>query len=384
MKDGCYLVICIKNAKIVKKDKVSENETILIEGTDIVEVGNFEIPSETEEIDAKGLLVGPGFVDIHVHGAGGYNFAKEPEKAAEYVLNFGETTVFPTLYTTLGKGEYTEAAKKIQRAMESFKNIEGIYNEGPYMNPKYGSDSNYNQWGKAISAEDYKGIIEAEGDLAKVWAIAPERDGVEEFVKYAKKVNPNVKFAVGHSEATPDEVWNFKKYGLEILTHFCDATGRKTKWRGTRGAGPDEACLLDDDMYAELISDSGAVHVNEFLQKLLLKVKGEDKIILITDANVGERLNPENPYGIKDLVFDADGDLAGSILTMDLCVKYYIEHTGCSIVQAFKAASLNPSVFMGVSDKVGSIEKGKLANLVFADENLNVKKVMLRGEFIRR
>lgn len=378
-------MICIQNAKVILPDRILENGVILIDSQQIVAVGTAQqvcIPRDAQIVDAGGLYVGPGFVDIHVHGGGQWMFDETPLAAAKHFLAHGETTVLATLYYNLDKERFLSAIRAVQEAAKQAENIAGFYMEGPYMNPKYGAAAELNKWKGQIKEEDYKPLVDAAGADARIWAIAPEREGLAPFMAYAKAVNPNAVFAVGHSEATPQQVRQLKHYGIAIHTHCMNATGRTNGGGGVRGLGPDEACLLDDEVYAELISDSLAIHVMPDMQKLVRKVKGSDKIILISDSFVSTQPNPAEYAHVTDLSFDANGGLCGSKLTMDEAVRNYIKHTGCSMTEAFAAATVNPARAAGLYDRVGSIAPGKLANLVFTDENINVKKVYLKGKSV--
>ena len=260
-------------------------------------------------MDAKGKYLGPGFVDIHVHGGGGHLFFQEPEGACEHFLKHGETTVLPTLYYDLSKPAFLESIDRIKACMETGRAgraIGGFYMEGPYMNPKYGASAEKNKWRGKIKKEDYEELVDRAGALAKVWAVAPEREGLEPFLQYASEKNPGVTFSVGHSEATPEQIWQLKRYGIRLQTHCMDATGQTERMGGTRGCGPDEACMMDPEMYAELICDSHAVHVEPGLIRLILQNKGVDKVVLITDGFVSQEESPEHLRHITDLVFDAN------------------------------------------------------------------------------
>ena len=376
-------MLCIENANIVIEKGILKNGALLCENGIITKIGKSDSvkpPKNAERIDANGLYVGPGFVDIHNHGGGGYNFFDDPEKAAAYFLKHGETTVLATSYTTYTKAEYLASIEKIKNAMKTdAKNIAGFYMEGPYLNPKYGAEPKMNKWLGDINEEDYAQIVERAGSLAKVWAIAPERDGIEDFMNYVKSKNPNAVFAVAHSEATPDEIERLKKYGIKIQTHCMNATGRLGESDGIRGVGPDEYCLMNDDMYAELICDSLAIHVPAYLQKLVLKVKGIDKIILITDSFATNSEMSEKFADAKDLSFDSDGELSGSRLTMDVVCRNFIKHTDSSMVDTFLAASRNPARAIGMDSEIGTVEVGKKANLVVVDESFNLQKVIFEG-----
>lgn len=377
----------IENAKVVLENGILFDGVILVDGDRIVDVKSRStagIPESVERFDAGGLYVGPGFVDIHVHGGGGYMFHTEPEKAAKHFLRHGETSVLATLYYDLPKGRFLEAIDRVKKAMASpdGASIRGFYMEGPYMNPSYGASPEKNCWKGRIDADDYIELADRAGDLARVWAVAPEREGVEAFVAYVRKANPAAKLAVGHSEAMPAQIHRLKKYGLSIQTHCMDATGRTIKWAGTCGVGPDEACLVDDDMYAELICDSMGVHVSPELIRLILKTKGVDKVILITDSFVSNERPPEGLETIPDLSFDAAGNLSGSRLTMDMACRNLMRHTNCGIAQAFLLAARNPARAIGMDDEIGTIETGKRADLVFCDDMFHVKYVMLHGKII--
>lgn len=379
-------MICIRNAKVVLENGILSEGIIVIEGDRIAAVGTdntIDFPADAQIIDAGGAYVGPGFVDIHVHGGGGSMFHDAPEKAAHHFLSHGETTVLATLYYDLSKEQFLEAIDRIRAAMdtEAGASIGGFYMEGPYMNPKYGASADKNCWKGDIRPEDYKELVDRAGALVKVWAIAPEREGVEPFLAYARQINPTVTIAVGHSEATPAQVQRLKKYGLTLQTHCMNATGRKSDWLGTRGCGPDEACMLDPDMYAELICDSMGVHVNPDLQKLILKVKGIDKVVLISDSFVSTEPSSDRLLNVTDLMFDRNGNLCGSCLTMDVICRNIMKHTGCSMVQAFLMASRNPAKAIGMDHEIGTIAPGKKANLVFTDDAFRIRRVMLNGTF---
>lgn len=375
----------IRNAKLVLETGIIWDGVLQTEGDRIAAYGDrteIEIPEGAEVVDARGLYVGPGFVDIHVHGGGGAVFTGDTEAAVRHFLKAGETTVLPTLYYDLSKEGFLQAIEKIRSVKETSETggaIGGIYMEGPYMNPKYGAMSDENKWRGKIREEDYRELVDAAGDLARVWAVAPEREGIESFLKYAKSVNPGVMFSVGHSEANPTQIRRLKKYGIGLQTHCMDATGRLTTWEGTRGCGPDEYCMADSDMYAEVICDSLGVHVNPELLKMIVSIKGIDRIVLITDSFVSDKQPPKGLEHVTDLVFDSNGGLNGSKLTMNVACRNMMTHTNCGIAQAFLMASRNPARAAGLDHEIGTIEAGKKANLVFVDDMFQVDTVILGG-----
>ena len=376
----------IKNANVVLENGILWDGAVLTESEKIAEVKSMreiKIPENAEIIDAEGAYVGPGFVDIHVHGGGGFSTSFDTVKAANFFLRHGTTSLLATPYYDLNREGFISAFNSIKEAMNSgkAKTIKGIYAEGPYTNPKYGSHADTNPWKDGIKKEDYVPIVDAAGKYVTVWTIAPELDGIKEFAEYAEKVNPNVIFAVGHSEATPMQIRAMGKKLPKILTHAMCATGRQKAY--VLGYGPDEYCFKEPDMYAELISDSWGVHVHPEMQQLLLHTKGLNKVILITDSTVHNDPAPEQLKHVFDLNFDPNGGIAGSKLTMDMACRNIMAHTNCGIAQAFVMASTNPAKALGMDEEIGSLEAGKTADSIFVDDKFNVKNVMLGGEMCK-
>lgn len=374
----------IYNARLVLQDRIVENGVLLIEGDTIVNLGTVDqvaIPETASKIDAKNAYVGPGFVDIHVHGGDGFSTCFDPKLAAEFFLQHGTTTMLATPAYSMDLDTMLSAIRSVKTSLQDAATIRGLYMEGPYTNPHYGANAHTHPWRHPIAEAQYRQLVDEAGKLAKVWVIAPEREGLLPFLKYARKVNPHVKFAVGHSEATPAQIRALGQYGPALHTHLTDATGRQPVTAGTRGCGPDEYCFVESEVYGEMISDSQGIHVSADMQKLILHCKGVHRTVLITDST---RLNNPNPPALShvtDLNFSSTGELAGSKLTMDQALRNVMAHTGCSIVDAFLMASTNPARALEFDD-IGSIEVGKKADLVLLDDAFQLQQVILRGNCI--
>lgn len=382
------MVKVIENAQIVLENGILWDGVLLVDGERIAAYGSAgdmagQIPEEAMRIDAKGAYVGPGFVDIHVHGSGGCLNYREPIKAAEFALRHGTTSMLATPCYDLNFDEFLEAIRVAKAAMKVAKTIRGLYLEGPYLNPDYGSHSYLNPWRGPIIPEQYKILVDEAGTLAKVWTIAPERTGLMPFLEYARSVNPDVIFAVGHSEATPAQIRSLGKYRPTLLTHAMDGTGRIPVYRFTRGYGPDEYCMKEPEVYTELISDSLGMHVHPEMQQLLLHNKGIHRVILISDGYVSDDPIPPQYAHVQDLLFDAEGTIAGSKMTMDQACRNIMTHTNCGIAQAFLMASRNPARAVGLDEEIGTIEAGKRADLVFVNDRFDVQQVMLGGEMVK-
>lgn len=377
----------IVNANIVLEGRIIWDGSLLVENGKIAAFGkasDVEIPDGAEVIDAGGKYVGPGFVDIHVHGGGGYNTYENPKSAAEHFLKHGATTILATPLYSQTFEELIESFRLIREEMKTNKCIKGIYSEGPYTNPDYGCNSHHNPWRGPIDMEKCKALVDAAGEDILVWTVAPEREDLKAFLEYARKVNPNVIFALGHSEATPEQIREQMPFPYQprILTHAMNATGTIGESHGLRGRGPDEYCAKEDEMYAELISDSCAIHVKPDMQQMLLHNKGIDKVILITDSTTFDGAPPERYSHVTDLSFDDRGGIAGSRMTMDQACRNIMQNSACGIAQAFLMASTNPAKAVGLYDVLGSITIGKNADLVFTDDMFNILKVMQEGEMV--
>ncbi len=374
----------IKNAQVVLENGIIWDGVVIINDGKIVDYGRARdvmLPTLAEVIDAEGCYVGPGFVDLHVHGGGGYSTAMEGKEAAEFFLSHGATSILATTAYFSNFDEIMESIRITKENMKTVKSIKGFYHEGPFTNPKYGCCADLNPWRDEIEPEKFKAFVDESGEYAKVWAIAPERPDLLPFLEYARKVNPGTVFALAHSDATPMQIRALGRYRPTLQTHSMNATHtQQPSGGGVRGYGPDEYAFKEIDVYTELISDSYGVHVHPELQQLLLHNKGIHRVVLITDSTVFENETPEKFAHVEDINFDHNGAIAGSKLTMDLACRNIMANTNCGIAQAFVMAATTPARAIGMGDDVGSIEVGKTADLVFVDDKFNIKRVILEGE----
>ena len=377
-------MLAIINAELIMKDHFIPEAVLLVEDGKIAgfgEMRNTPIPEGCEILDAEGAYVGPGLIDTHNHAGGGKWVFEDPAHAAQFNLQHGTTTMLPTLYFNQNRENLLEQIATMKAAMQTPEcaNFAGLYMEAPYMNPKFGADREGNPWKGPICKEDYQPLIDAAGDAAYAWCVAPEREHIEEFVRYAKMANPKVIFTVAHSEASPQQIEALMPYGLKVGTHHTNATGDLPKYPECRGVCVDEAVNYNRDIYAELICDSRGIHVDPYMLRLVRRIKGDDRIMLISDSCVFDGPVPEGYDGVTDINFDFEGEIAGSKLTLDVACRNMMKHTGASLVDVFNFASYNPAKCYGMTDR-GEIAIGKRADLVFVDHKMNVKKVILKGE----
>lgn len=380
----------IMNTKLILEDGIIFDGVLLHENGYIIKAGKageVTVPADADVLDAKGLYTAPGLVDIHNHGSEEHLFCHEPEKCVDHFIRHGQTTVLPTFYCNLTAEQMLEGAEKIRKLSKSGKGkiLQGIYMEGPYMSGE-GSNQKYILWGGEICPEEYMPVVEGIKDLARIWAVDPQRPGIESFLQAVKKADPNAIFAMGHSRATAADCRKLKRYGLRLQTHHGDSGKAPGFAQGTIGAGCDEFTLYDPDIYAELICDENGIHVTPDMIKMVVRTKGVERIILITDSMPmsGNFTNNEADgiaYG-PDLNYDYEGHLAGSHLTLDNACRNLMRHTGYGLCHAIRFASLNPARLLGVDDQIGSIEEGKKANLILIDDMVHVYRVILEGETV--
>lgn len=383
----------IINTKIVLPDSIIMDGTLLYDEriVDFGETGEVEIPAGAQIIDAKGKYTIPGFIDTHVHGCGSTQFKDDVPAVTAHFLDHGTTTIMASLAYGDDFDTYMRGIDYIREESKrgTGRTIGGMYMEGPYMNPAFGASASGNKWKGKINPDEYRPIVDKAADFVRVWCIDPAREGIEEFCKYARKVNPSVRFAMGHCECKYEDMEKLKKYGLCDQVHHTNATGivhrlDPINQSGIRDSGPDEACWYDDDIYAELISDEYGVHVAPFMLRMIAKIKGMDKIILITDSSVSDGAKPSAKYAkITDIGFDEEGGVSGSKIAMDGACHNFMKHTGYGICHVSRFASGNPAKMLGLYDEVGSIAVGKRANLLISDDVFNIEHVIFGGDTVR-
>ena len=199
----------IINAELVMRDHLIPEAVLFIEDGKIAGFGEMrttEIPEDCEIIDAKGAYVGPGFVDIHSHAGGGIRFEHDPLPAAKAHLACGTTSVLATTNYLSTVPEYLVNIKRIREVMAEpdGANIAGIYMEGPYINPNFGSESHLNPWTGGVLPEDYEPIFAVGADIIRVWTLGPEREGIEDFVKAAKKAEKTTQQTPRRNQIRPE------------------------------------------------------------------------------------------------------------------------------------------------------------------------------------
>ena len=371
----------IINGKLVFPDEI-RNGNLIIDGDTIIEAGTDYIPEDAEIIDAEGLYVGPGLIDQHSHGYQQYGEAvrvvDDPAGTARAHLKHGTTTFIPSTDYKFNVEQHINIIDMCRAAMaDEDSSIMGVHLEGPWINKRYGASSD--------TAMDYnyeasEAIYAAAEGIVLHSTYAPELPQGTEIEATMRK--HNIRPAVGHSGAGPEDIERAYANGARIVTHLYDATGCYIDLSKACSTGHPQDCTSDillamPDMYYELIVDKAGAHATKYSVMRALKTAGEDRIILISDATV-------RPFAgaSGDINYNDRGQLSGSRLCINMAVKNFMNFTGADIRVAFKCGATNSARALGINDKVGSIETGRKANILLVDDKFDIKKILFKGNEI--
>lgn len=387
------------NAQIVLKDTVVEGGVLVEKGKikeviPLNELINLDKYVGCTQIDVAQQYLAPGFIDIHIHGGGGYDFMDGTEEAfiqiAKTHAGFGTTSLVPTTLTTT-----MERLEETLRSYESVKqndhdgaDLLGIHLEGPYfaMSQRGAQDPRYI---RNPDPEEYKPLIANYKSIVR-WSAAPELEGALAFGEYLRK--NNIIAAIAHTDAIYEDVEKAHEVGYNLMTHFYSAMSGVTRRNAFRYAGVVEAGYLIDDFVVELIADG--VHLPDSLLKLIYKIKGPDKMVLITDAmraagtHVTKSILGSYDDGIEVLVEDGVAKLkdrtafAGSVATADRLVRTMLGLGNIPLTEIVRMITLNPARVMKVDTEKGSIEKGKDADVVIFNDQIQIQYTMVRGKMV--
>lgn len=369
------------NGRIFDGEKTLYNRALVIEKNKIKEIVRLEVLKEKykniETKDVGGNLIAPSFIDLQLNGCGGVLLNDDVSKETLSIMNetnikYGCTLFTPTLITC--------PDEKIKMAIEAMDKIEdleeigvlGLHIEGPYISVEK----------KGTHREDYIRVMSDEmiEKIAKsktaIFTLAPE-NAKPEHIKLL--MENNIKVALGHTNSTYEEIEEKKPYGITLATHLYNGMSSFNH----REPGAVGAVLESKDLRAGIIVDG--FHCHYASVKLAHKAMGE-RLYLVTDA--------ASPAGtdIPEFMFEGkrcfhkdgqlrneEGNLAGSVLTMDQGVRNLVEHVGLPLEEALRMASLYPAKAVNIDNRYGRIKAGYEANLVILDEKIELQDVIVKG-----
>lgn len=364
----------IKGGKVFQEDGSFLEQAIYINDHRLVDKAEYQ--DDGEVIDAEGLLVLPGLVDIHSHGAAGEDFSDgNPEgfkKILQYEKRCGITSYCPTSMT-FPKERLRQIFASIKGAQtEDGATVVGINMEGPFLDPAK-KGAHVEKW---IAAPDVAFVRELNQDadgLVRLVTVAPNMDGAEEFIK---EMHEEVCISLGHTAADYDCASRAMKLGAHHVTHLYNAM----QPFGHRAPGLIGAAMDDPECMVELICDGYHIHPSAI--RAAFRMFGPERVILISDSMraTGMENGTYELGGQEVTVKDRkavlkDGTLAGSATNLYGCMCKAVEF-GIPLEQAIMAATANPARSIGIFDRVGSIRIGKQADLLLVSENLELKRVI--------
>ena len=364
----------IKGGKVFQEDGSFLEQAIYINDHRLVDKAEYQ--DDGEVIDAEGLLVLPGLVDIHSHGAAGEDFSDgNPEglkKILQYEKRCGITSYCPTSMT-FPKERLRQIFASIKGAQtEEGAKVVGINMEGPFLDPAK-KGAHVEKW---IAAPDVAFVRELNQDadgLVRLVTLAPNMDGAEEFIK---EMHEEVCISLGHTAADYDCASRAMKLGAHHVTHLYNAM----QPFGHRAPGLIGAAMDDPECMVELICDGYHIHPSAI--RAAFRMFEPERVILISDSMraTGMENGTYELGGQEVTVKDRkavlkDGTLAGSATNLYGCMCKAVEF-GIPLEQAIMAATANPARSIGIFDRVGSIRIGKQADLLLVSENLELKRVI--------
>lgn len=381
----------IKNGSVITPEAIISGYVLYEDGV-ITEIGAGEFSAQADEvIDAQGRYVSPGFIDIHTHGAGGADYMDGSLEAyltaAKMSARHGATLVYPTTLTSSNEVLFDtfDLYEKAVEANVAGAAFGGLHLEGPYFNPAQAGAQDP-RYLRNPQPEDYMEILSRSNNIAR-WSFSPELEGAPEFAAELSK--RGIIAAAGHTDASFDQCDEAFKSGCSLITHFYSCISSIKRNLGYRTAGVMEYGYYQDGMAVEIIADGH--HVPSSLLHLIVKVKGLDNVVLVTDSMRGAGMGegPSILGGLADgqeciieggvaRLMDRSG-FAGSVCTTDRLVRTMITIGGCTLEQAVKMASANPARVMHVADRKGSLEVGKDADIVIFDDDINVAATIVCG-----
>jgi len=383
--------VVIENGIVITPSESIEKGVVVFEDGKITAVGQknrVKVPRSAKVIDASGKIVAPGFVDIHVHGGKGRDIMDASYEAvkeiAKFLVSHGTTSFVPTTISA-PRPDLLRTVKAVKTAMEKGTDgaeVLGAHLEGPYINPeKRGAhDADYV---RLPSMNEFEEIWEASDHAVRIVTLAPELEGSKMLIQKLRELGTVA--SIGHSNATYTQTVDAIKHGVRHATHmFNRMSGFDPREPGVVGA-----VLVHDELTAELICDG--IHVHPAAMSLLTRVKGSEKVVLVTDAiraagmPDGEYVLSKQRIIVKDGVSRLEsGDFAGSTLTMDRAVRNIVKLVGAPLQTAVKMATINPAMVINVDGNKGSLESGKDADIVIIDDEINVYLTIKKGKILYR
>ena len=347
-----------------------------------------ESSDQQNEIDVSGLIVAPGFIDLHLNGGLGHSFEDADARGLSQILDLYVKHGTTSLLGTINTAPPEKRIESLTRLENWSRNLShpveflGVYLEGPYYSVEQ-RGAHRADWMHNPDPEEYGEWIDRFGDLIKVVSLAPERDGSMALIRELDRAG--IVPAVGHSMASDAVMVEAIEAGVRLITHLYNAQSTFTRSDVGKHLGVAEMGLLRDELVVEVIPDG--YHLTKAMMAFVLKTKAHDLICATTDAMHATGLGP-GEYELFGQKVWVDGDEAfredrkrhaGSILTMEKGVQVLV-NAGASVCDAIQMSTEVPARVVGVDDRKGKLVAGYDADLVLLDQDLNVVATICRGK----
>ena len=377
----------IINGKILTPQGWMKDGSVIIRDNKILEVTNCDLAViGAEVIDAKGMYVVPGGVEIHIHGGGGCDFMEGTEEAFRGAIKahmkYGTTSIFPTLSSSTVPMIEAAAETCTKLMAEPNSPVLGLHLEGHYLNMAM-AGGQLPENIKDPDPNEYIPLVE-KWDCIKRWDAAPELPGAMQFGKYI--TSKGILASVAHTQAEYADIHAARKNGYTHATHFYNAMPGFHKRREYKYEGTVESIYLHEDMTVEVVADG--IHVPPTILRLIHRIKGVERACVITDALACAASDSTTAFDPRVIIEDgvcklADRSaLAGSVATMDRLIRTLVQKAEIPLDDAIRMASETPSKIMNVYDRKGSLQKDKDADIMILDDDLNVRAVWAMGQLV--
>lgn len=381
--------------RLVTLDGIRENAEVEVKDGKILAVRDYQKETALPRVDGEGYYLAPGFVDLHVHGGGGSDFMDgTPEAfkaAAKSHMQHGTTAMAPTTLTASLDElcSVFDVLREVKASPEAaaMPELLGIHMEGPYVAPSQAGAQDP-KYIRCPEDGSYKVLAEAAQGAILIWTVAPELPGAAKICEDLRKTG--IRFSLGHTEAQYKHVKEAVDSGYTMATHLFSSMSTITRENGFRRLGAIESSLLLDEIDVEVIADG--MHLPPELLQLIYKIKGKNKMILVTDAMRGAGM-PDGIYKLGSLKQGQDVlvgggiarmpdgiSFAGSIATTDRLVRVMTKQVGLPLHEAVAMMTYNPAKAVGLEDRIGQIQPGLDADIVLFNENIDIQKVFIKGE----
>jgi len=381
--------LALVNARLVTADAVVDGGLLVEDGRIAAAGPSVEAPPDAGVLDLGGRYLAPGFVELHTHGGGGHSFLTEDPAEVEAYARWVASRGVTSFLIGVASGEHERTLRVLRGSAAFFERPPsvgaralGYFLEGPFLSPRRkGAFSE--AWLRPPNVDQFRQYVEATGGRLRLLTLAPELPGADALIAAALEVGAVP--SMGHSDATYEEALHSFEVGISHVTHCFNAM----RPLAHRDPGCLGAALTTPSVTCELILDGS--HVDPAAAALLVRAKGVDGTVLVTDAipPAGSERETVEWEGMKAKVVGKaavreDGTIIGSLATADDLVRHAVKWLPVTLAEAVRMVTRNPARVLRLEEGKGSLVAGTDADLVVLDDELRVAMTVVRGQIVYR